>query len=247
MVIDHTTARICPPLPGAHHQTLPLVLTAVVDLELLDDDVADLLRALGVRRLVLVVVQLFVRGGRGGAGDHGPDEVHGGGGERAAGDAEEEPNDDHEDVPGALLGPGGRRVGGVRELGAADLDVGGDGVEVVAIPVAVAEVWAEAADAEHGDDRGDVGDAAVAVDGAVAAAGVGVGVGRESDEEGAARPRVGGEEGRGGDGEKQEDAAVGHGGGGGEPDSRVLCGERGGALGENGARCRLFCLQPAGV
>ena len=220
MVMDHPSH--CTNLPsreGVPPNPTPLVLTAVVDLELLDDDVADLLRALGVGRLVLFVVELFVRGGRGAAGDQGPDEVHGGGGERAAGDAEEEPDDDHEDVPGALLGPGGRRVGGVGELGAADLDVGGDGVEVVVGAVAVVEMRAEAADAEHGDDRGDVGDAAVVVGGAVAAAGAGVWVGREGDEEGAAGARVGGEEGRGGDGEQQEDTGGGHGGnGGGEPD-----------------------------
>lgn len=111
-----------------------LVLTAVVDLELLDDDVADLLGTLGVGRLVLVVIELVVRGGRGGGGDHRPDEVDGRGGERTAGDADEEPDDDHEDVPGALLGPGGR---GVRELGAVDLDVDGDGVEVVVAAAAV--------------------------------------------------------------------------------------------------------------
>lgn len=39
MVIDHPTA-----LPSReHHQTLPLVLTAVMDHKLLDDDVPDLL------------------------------------------------------------------------------------------------------------------------------------------------------------------------------------------------------------
>jgi hypothetical protein len=106
----------------------------------------------------------------------------------------------------------------VREIGAVDLDVGGDGVEVV-VPVAVGDLRTEAADAEDGDDRGDVGDAEVVVDGAVASAGVGVGVGigRKGDEEGVARPRVGGEEGRGDNGEEQEEAAGGHGGGG-EPD-----------------------------
>ena len=48
----------------------------------------DLLRALGVGRLLLVLaaVDLFVGGGRAGAGEHGPDE-------RAAGKAEEEPDD----------------------------------------------------------------------------------------------------------------------------------------------------------
>lgn len=184
-----------------------------MDLELLDDDVADLLRDLGVGRLVLLVVQLVVRGGDGESGDHGPDKVRGGGDERAAGDADEEHDDD---VPGALLGPGGRRLGGARELGAADLDVGGDGVEVVvvaaAVAVAVVEVRAKAADAEHGDDRGDVGDAGVVVDGAAAAAAAGIGVGREGDGEGAARPRVGGEDVRGGDDEQQGEAVGGHGG-----------------------------------
>lgn len=50
---------------------LALVLTAVMDLEFLDDDVADLLGALGVRRLVLVVIELVVRGGRGRGGGAG--------------------------------------------------------------------------------------------------------------------------------------------------------------------------------
>lgn len=216
-----------------------------MDLELLYDDVADLLGALRVRRLLLVV-ELVVRGGRGGAGHHGPDEVHGGSGERAAGDAEEEPDDDHEDAPGALLGPSGRGRGGVREIGAVDLDVGGDGVEVGVAAVAVGDVRTEAADAEDSDDRGDVGDAEVVVDGAVASAGVGVGIGGEGDEEGVARPRVGGEEGRGDNGEEQEEAAGGHGCGG-EPD---LCLGKGKVrfLGENGAwmKSTLLCKSAAG-
>lgn len=70
-------------------------------------------------------------GGRTGAGDYGPNEVHGGSGERAAADTEEDPDDDHEDVLHAPLdarGSAGRGVGKLWELGAADLDVGGDGV-----------------------------------------------------------------------------------------------------------------------
>lgn len=114
----------------------------------------------------------------------------------------------------------------MREIGAADLDVGRDGVEVgvgVAVAVAAGDLRTEAADAEDGDDRGDVGHAeVVVVNGAVASAGfgvgVGVGIGREGDEEGVERPRVGGEDGRGDDGEEQEEAEGGHGGGCGEPD-----------------------------
>lgn len=213
-----THFRNLPYLPGARAPPNPaLVLTAFIDLELLDDDVADLLGALDVGRLVLVVVELVVRGDRSSSGDHGPDEVHGGSGERAAGEAEEEPHDHHEYVPDALLGPGGRGRGGVQQIGAMDLNVGGDRMEVVVVAVAVGDVWTEAADAEDGDDRGDVGSAEVAVDGAVASAGVGVGVGRDGDEEAVARPRVGGQEGRGDNGEEQEEAASGHSGGG-EPD-----------------------------
>jgi hypothetical protein len=180
-----------------------------VDLELLDDDVADLLGALVVRRL-LVAVELVVGGGRGGAGEHGPDEVQGGSGERAAGDADEKPDDDHKDVPGAVLGHGRRGFGADREtrvLGAADLDVrgvDGDGVEVVVLSMVLVVVRAEAADAEYGDTRSDL-----VMDGAVAAR---VGVGREGEEEGVARPRVGGEEGRGRDGQEQ-DHTMGHGAG----------------------------------
>jgi hypothetical protein len=173
--------------------------------------VADLLGALVVRRLV-VAVELVVGGGRGGAGEHGPDEVQRGSGERAAGDADEKPDDDHKDVPGAVLGHGRRGFGADREtrvLGAADLDARGverDGVEVVVLSVVLMVVRAEAADAEYGDTRDDL-----VMDGAVAAR---VGVGREGEEEGVARPRVGGEEGRGRDGQEQ-DHALGHGGGGG--------------------------------
>lgn len=195
-----------------------------------DDDVADLLGALGVGRLlVLVAVELVVGGGRGGgvAGEDGPHEVHGGGGERAAADAEEDPDDDHEDVLGALLEAVrgmGRRAGVLRELGAADLDVGGDGVEVVEVGVGVAvavdvgEVGAEAADAEDGDDRGRrQGGAAVVAH--LAVADDGVGVGREGDEESVARASRrgggGGEEGHGGYGEEEQgEAAAGHGGAG---------------------------------
>uniref|UniRef100_A0A804U6N9 Uncharacterized protein n=2 Tax=Zea mays TaxID=4577 RepID=A0A804U6N9_MAIZE len=236
MAIGHPTTGTCPSTrePGARTPLdLGLLLTAFMHLELLDDDVSDLLGALGVRRLVLVLIELVVRGSRGGAGDHGPDEVHGGSGERAAGEAEEEPHDHHEYVPDALLGPGGRGRGGVQEIGAMDLNVGGDRMEVVVVAVAVGDVWTEAAHAEDGDDRGDVGSAEVAVDGAVASAGVGVGIGRDGDEEAVARPRVGSQEGRGDNGEEQEEAASGHSGGG-EPD---LCLGKGKVrfLRENGA------------
>lgn len=70
-------------------------------------------------------------GGRAGAGDYGPHKVHGGSCERAAAETEEDPDDYHEDVLHALLdarrsvGCGAGKLG---ELGAADLDVGGDGV-----------------------------------------------------------------------------------------------------------------------
>lgn len=194
-----------------------------------DDDVADLLGALGVGRLlVLVAVELVVGGGRGGgvAGEDGPHEVHGGGGERAAADAEEDPDDDHEDVLGALLEAVrgmGRRAGVLRELGAADLDVGGDGVEVVEVGVGVAvavdvgEVGAEAADAEDGDDRGRrQGGAAVVAHLAVADDGVGLAA-KETKKvwHGRAPRRGGGEEGHGGYGEEEQgEAAAGHGGAG---------------------------------
>jgi hypothetical protein len=207
-----THFRNLPYLPGARAPPNPaLVLTAFIDLELLDDDVADLLGALDVGRLVLVVVELVVRGDRSSSGDHGPDEVHGSSGERSAGDAKEEPDDDHEDVPGALLGP----RGGVREIGAVDPDVGGDGVEVVVVTVAVGDVRTETADTEDGDDCSDMRGAEVVGYSVVASAGVGVGA--EGDEEGVARPRVGSEEGRSDNGEDQEGEAGGHGGGE-EPD-----------------------------
>lgn len=212
MAIGHPTTGTCPSTrePGARTPLdLGLLLTAFMHLELLDDDVSDLLGALGVRRLVLI--ELVVRGSRGGAGDHGPDEVHGSSGERSAGDAKEEPDDDHEDVPGALLGP----RGGVREIGAVDPDVGGDGVEVVVVTVAVGDVRTETADTEDGDDCSDMRGAEVVGYSVVASAGVGVGA--EGDEEGVARPRVGSEEGRSDNGEDQEGEAGGHGGGE-EPD-----------------------------
>lgn len=154
---------------------------------------------------------------RAGAGDYGPDEVHGG--------DSEDPDDYHEDAIEALLDTAGGascRAGELRELGVADLDVRGDGVQVVVVAVEVGlrvvvgaeEVSAKAADAEDGDDRrGEWG----AVVGVVAR--VGVGVARVGgDEEGVARTRGGDwggyEYGRRGDHEDEQEDAVGHGGDG---------------------------------
>ena len=73
------------------------------------------------------------------------------------------------------------------------------------------------------------------MDGAVASAGVGVGIGGEGDEEGVARPRVGGEEGRGDNGEEQEEAA----------ESRI-CARGKGRFAERGARSRRRRLSSRG-
>jgi hypothetical protein len=184
-------------------QSRILVLTGGVLVGVVDDDVADLLGALGVGQklfLLLVAVDIVVAGGAGG-GEEGPDEVHGGGGEGAAAETEEEAGDDDEDVFGAVLrGRGGLPLVGGEGLGAADLEV---------------LVRAEAADAEDGDEGGCDG-------GGIGGVRVGLGDGGEGDKERlrvAAGARVGGrDEGQRRDGQEEEEAGGVRGGGHGEAD-----------------------------